>query len=160
MIKARYNRCEYDSCVYFKQSDDPIYLLLYVDDMRIVARNKTHVHKLKAQLKKEFDIKILGEAKKILDMEITRDRGSGRLWLSQENYIHKVFERFHMTEARPVTTPLACHLKLSFKQCSQSPIEEEISRVPYASAMGSLMYAMVCTRPDLAYAISTVSRFM
>jgi len=43
MIKARYNRCKYDSCVYFNQSDDPTYLLLYVDDMLIAARNKTHV---------------------------------------------------------------------------------------------------------------------
>jgi len=82
MIKARYNRCEYDSCVYFKQSDDPTYLLLYVDDMMIAAKNKTHAQKLKTQLKKEFDMKDLGEAKKIIGMEITRDRGLDRLWLS------------------------------------------------------------------------------
>ena len=48
MIKAKYNRCEYDSCVYFKQSDDPTYFLLYVDNMLIAAKNKTHVQKLKA----------------------------------------------------------------------------------------------------------------
>jgi len=68
MIKARYNRCEYNSCIYFKQSDDPTYLLLYVNDMLIVAKNKTHVQKFKDQLKKKFDIKDLGEAKKILGM--------------------------------------------------------------------------------------------
>ena len=78
MIKARYNRCD-DNCVYFKQNDDLIYLLLYVDEMLITARNKTHVQKLIAQLKKKFDMKDLGEAKKILGMEINRDRGSGRL---------------------------------------------------------------------------------
>ena len=66
-----------------------------------------------------------------------------------------------MAEARPVTTPLAGHFKLSSKQCPQSPKEEEkISQVPYASAVGSLMYAMVCIGPDLAYAVSIVSRFM
>ena len=54
-----------------KQNDDPTYLLLYVDDMLIAAKNKTHVHKLKVQLKKEFDMKDLGESKKILGMEIT-----------------------------------------------------------------------------------------
>ena len=59
--------------VYFKQSDDPTYLLLYVDDMLIAVKNKTHVQKLKTQLKKKFDMKDLGEAKKILGMEITRD---------------------------------------------------------------------------------------
>ena len=66
-----------------------------------------------------------------------------------------------MAEVRPVTTPLAGHFKLSSKQCLQSPEEEdEMSRVPYASAIGSLMNGMVCTRPELAYAVSIVSRFM
>ena len=66
-----------------------------------------------------------------------------------------------MAEIRPVTTPLAGHFKLSSKQCLQSPVEEEeMSRVPYASAVRSLMYAIVCTGPDLAYAVSTVSKFM
>ena len=55
--------------------DDPTYLLLYVDDMLIAVRNKIHVQKLKAQLKKEIDVKDLGEGKKIFGMEITRDRG-------------------------------------------------------------------------------------
>ena len=68
MIKARYTRCEYANCVYFKQNDDPTYLLLYVDDMLIAATNKTHIQKLKAQLKREFNIKDLREAKKILGM--------------------------------------------------------------------------------------------
>ena len=93
--------------------------------MLIAARNKTHIQKLKVQLKKEFDMKDLGEAKKILGMEIIRDRGSSRLWLSQENYIFKVLERFNMEEARSITTPLAGHFKLSSKQCPQSPEEEE-----------------------------------
>ena len=66
-----------------------------------------------------------------------------------------------MAEERSVTTLFAGHFKLSFKQCSQSPEEEEeMSRVPYASVVGSLMHAMVCTRPDLAYAVNTISRFM
>ena len=67
-----------------------------------------------------------------------------------------------MAEVRPVTTLLVGHFKLSFRQCSQSlkEEEEEKSRVPYVSAVGSLMYVMVCTRADLAYAVSIVSRFI
>ena len=71
MIKAKYNRCEYDSCIYFKQNDDLTYLLLYLDDMLIAVRNKIQIQKLKAEIKKEFDMKNLGEAKKILGMEIS-----------------------------------------------------------------------------------------
>jgi len=65
-----------------------------------------------------------------------------------------------MAEARPVTSLLTGHFKLFSKQCPQSKEEEEISQVPHASAVGSLMHAMVCTRPDLAYAVNIVSRFM
>jgi len=64
MIKARYNGCEHKSCVYFKQSDNPTYLLLYIDDMLIAARNKKPIQKLKTQLKKEFDMKKIWEKPK------------------------------------------------------------------------------------------------
>jgi len=84
--------------------------------MMIAARNMARIQKLKAQLKNEFDMKDLREVKKILCMKITQDRGSRRLWLPQENYVLKVLERFNMAEARPVTTFLVDHFKLSFKQ--------------------------------------------
>jgi len=60
-------------------------------------------------------MKDLGEAKKILGMKTTQDRGSRRLWLFQDNYVLKVLERFNMGEVRPVTTHLAGHFKLSSK---------------------------------------------
>ena len=78
-----------------------------------------HIQNLKAQLEKEYDMKDLGEVKKILGTRITRDRGLNKLWLFQENHVLKVLERFNMTEVSPVTTPLAGHFKLSSKQCSQ-----------------------------------------
>ena len=66
-----------------------------------------------------------------------------------------------MIEERLVTTHFAGHFKLFFKQYPQSPEEEEeMSRVLYASAVGSLIYVMVCTKSDLTYAVSTVSWFM
>ena len=73
-------RCEYESCVYFKQCNvDLTYLLLYIDDMLIAARNEAHIQNLKAQQKKEFDMKDLEEAKKILNIEISQDRSTCRL---------------------------------------------------------------------------------
>ena len=66
-----------------------------------------------------------------------------------------------MKDAKSVTSPFAGHHKLSSKECPSSKTEkEEMSKVPYQSAVGSLMYAMVCTRPDIAYAVGVVSRFM
>jgi hypothetical protein len=81
MIKIGYRRCEYDCCVYVKSLDDGsfIFLLLYVDDMLIAAKSIVEVNKLKVLLSKEFDMKDLGATKKILGMEIRRDRDAKKL---------------------------------------------------------------------------------
>ena len=66
-----------------------------------------------------------------------------------------------MAKSKRVNTPLAGHFKLSSAQCPTSDEEqEEMKQIPYASAVGSLMYAMVCTRPDIAHAVGVVSRFL
>ena len=66
-----------------------------------------------------------------------------------------------MNEAKPVSTPLGSHFKLSKEQSPKTEEERDhMSKMPYASAIGSLMYAMVCTRPDIAHAMGVVSRFM
>jgi hypothetical protein len=76
MIKIGYKRYEYDCCVYVRSLDDGlfIFLLLYVDDMLIAAKSIVEVNKLKVLLSREFEMKDLGTAKKILGMEIRRDR--------------------------------------------------------------------------------------
>jgi hypothetical protein len=84
MIKIVCMRCEYDCCVYVRSLDDGsfIFLLLYVDNMLIVAKSIVEVNKLKVLLSREFDMKDLGAAKKILGIEIRSDRDTKRLWLS------------------------------------------------------------------------------
>ena len=92
-------------------------------------------------------------------MRITRDREAFKL--SQEEYVKKVLSRFNMTGVKPVSTPLACHFQLSKDQSSLT--EEEwvyMTKVPYAFIIGSLTYAMVCTRPDIAHVVGVVSRYM
>ena len=94
-------------------------------------------------------------------MRILRDRKNKKLWLSQEKYIKKVLEKFNMGSSKPVSTPLAGHFKLSSKQCPTSEKDkEEMKKVSYASVVGSLMYVMVCTRPDITYAVEIVSKFL
>ena len=97
-------------------------------------------------------MKDLGAAKKIIGMEIHRERALGRLWLSESGYVRKVLERFNMENAKPVSTiPLANHFRLSTTQCPKTDDDvQDMSKVPYASAMRCLMYAMACTRPDFA----------
>ncbi|KAG8478601.1 hypothetical protein CXB51_028410 [Gossypium anomalum] len=138
-----------------------VYLLLYVDDMLITAKDKGEIRKVKVQLSEEFEMKDLGLAKKILGIEILRDRKANKLHLSQKGYIEKVLCRCNMQSAKPVSTPLAAHFRLLSALSPQSDDEiEYMSHVLYSSAVRSLMYAMVCSRPDLSYAVSAVSRYM
>lgn len=163
MIQIDYSRSLYDCCVYYNKLNNGsyIYLVLYVDDMLIAAQNKSDIQKLKGLLSAEFEMKDLGAARKILGMEIYRDRNQKKLFLSQKGYIQKILSRFGMSTAKPIDTPSAANIHLSTAFAPKSAEENEyMSRVPYASAVGSLMYAMVCTRPDLAQAVSVVSRFM
>ncbi|KAE8701279.1 putative serine-threonine protein kinase, plant-type [Hibiscus syriacus] len=158
-----YNILNADLCAYFKRSGDNdfVILLLYAYDMLVVGPNKDHIDELKAQLAREFEMKDLGSANKILGMQIHRDRSNRKIWLSQRNYFKKILSRFNMQDCKPISTPLPINFKLS---SSMSPTNEkenmEMSRVPYASAMGSLIFAMICTRPDIAQAVGVVSRYM
>ena len=106
-------------------------------------------------------MKDLGDAKQILGMRIIRDRANGTLKLSQLEYVKKILNRFNMNEAKLVSTLLGSHFKLSKEQSPKTEEERDyMSKVPYALAIGNLMYAMVCTRPDIAHAMGVVSRYM
>ena len=91
MVGHRHKRTVADYYVYFKQfsGEKFIFLLLYVDDMLIVGQDKAQLSKLKEEFAESFDIKDLSPTKKILGMEITRDRKNRRLWLSQEDILNK-----------------------------------------------------------------------
>ena len=127
-----------------------IILLLYVDDMLIMGSSTEEINNIKKQLSKKFAMKDLGIAKQILGMRITRDRANGTLKISQTEYAMKILINFNMNKAKPVSTPLGSHFKLSKEQSPKTKEEmDHMSKVPYASTIGSLMYAMVCTRPNI-----------
>ncbi|XP_061368718.1 secreted RxLR effector protein 161-like [Gastrolobium bilobum] len=112
-------------------------------------------------LKKEFEMKFLGPAKRILGMEITRTMEDRHLSLSQSEYVKKVIRIFEMHLSKLVSTPLGAHFRLKSVSGELSPEETQyMSFVPYSNVVGCLMYAMIGTRPDIAYGVSMISRFM
>ena len=138
-----------------------VYLLLYSDDILITAKNMSDIQVFKKQLSDEFKMKDLGAVKKVLGIEIQRDRPSKKVYLSKKGYIDKVLERFGMQNAKPVQTALTSHLILSILDSPHSEEDEKaMSQFSYSSVVGSMMYDMVCTHPDIAHAISVVSRYM
>ncbi|KAG9446279.1 hypothetical protein H6P81_012407 [Aristolochia fimbriata] len=159
MVKIGFCRSKFDNCVYFRKLVDGfVYLLLYVDDMLIAVKEMVEIQKLKTQLKGEFKMKDLGAAKQILGMEINRDRRGGTLYLSQRKYVEKVLEHFNMKNAKPVSTPLAAHFRLSL---ALSPHKEEdknyMTHVPYTSAVGSLIEHLQAVKWILQYLRGTSS---
>uniref|UniRef100_A0A6V7QVN2 Reverse transcriptase Ty1/copia-type domain-containing protein n=1 Tax=Ananas comosus var. bracteatus TaxID=296719 RepID=A0A6V7QVN2_ANACO len=129
--------------------------------MLIVCKDKLRINELKSELSKAFEVKDLGPARQILGIEIWRDRQNGTLSLSQKEFVEKLVCKFGMSKAKVLKTPFAYHFKLSSEQSPKTEEEKKLmNRVPYSSVVGSLMFAMVCTHPDIAYAVGVLSRFM
>ncbi|KAK9000628.1 hypothetical protein V6N11_081117 [Hibiscus sabdariffa] len=154
-------RNEDEPCVYKKFSGSIVsFLILYVDDILIIGNDVPTLQSIKTWLSSCFSMKDLGEAAYILGVKIYRDRSRRLLGLSQSTYIDKVLKRFSMEESKRGFLPMRHGISLSKEMCPSSPQERErMSQIPYASAIGSIMYAMICTRPDLSYALSMTSRY-
>ncbi|KAL8126204.1 hypothetical protein AgCh_013480 [Apium graveolens] len=151
----------YEPCVYKKVSGSTVtFLVLYVDDILLIGNDIPMLQSIKVWLSKNFTMKDLGEASYILGMKIYRDRSRRMIGLTQGTYIQKVLKRFSMENSKRGLIPMSHGVSLSEKMSPKTPEERErMSKIPYASAIGSIMYAMLCTRPDVAYSISVTSRY-
>ena len=163
MTNHEYHRITSNHCVYVKNFFDAnfIILLLYVDEMLIVGRNAMKIDKSKKKLSKSFAMKDLDPARQFRRMKISRNRQNEKLWLSLEMFIVKVLDKFNISKVKEVSTPLVGHLKLGIKQCSKSETDKkDMRKIPYASAVGSLMYSMVCIRSDITHVVGMVSQYL
>jgi hypothetical protein len=97
-------------------------------------------------------MKDLGETSYVLGLKIQSDQNKGILGLSQQAYIDKVLKRYGMENYKPENTLVAKGDKFSLDQCQKTELEKsEMHQISYTFLIGSLMYAQVCTRPDIAY---------
>ncbi len=143
-----------DSCLYISHLCSGIVLVaLYVDDLLIAGNSSTEVQSIKNKLSYRFEKKNMGEAKVILGIEISRDRSTRRLFINQSDYTLNVLERFGMTNSKSVVTPM-------YRSYHDVPSDEAEFAVvaPYRQAIGSLIYLMITTRHDIAYAICKLSQ--
>lgn len=125
--------------------------------MLIVSGDLTKIQKVKNSLSREFEMRDLGKASKILGMDIIGDRKKGTLILSQENYIAKVLKSFGNDDSNPVKTSLSTQFKL--KSLTKTEALHEATRmekIPYASVVGSHMYAMIGSIQDLTHVVGVM----
>jgi hypothetical protein len=139
-----------DHCVYIKRSKGSFIILsLYIDDILLAGNDAEIIVATKEWLSSNFEMKDMGEADYILGVKIFKDRSKKILGLSQQTYIKKVLECFQISDCKPIDTPIAKNESLSQNMSPKTQDEQEtMARVPYANAIGSLMYATMCTRPS------------
>jgi hypothetical protein len=138
----------------FERNGRRSFLLIYVDDGLVIGCKADTNHIIDI-LAVEFDIRKLGAASYFLSMVIQRDRGARTITLHQKKYATEILQRGEMAEAKPKSIPLAVNLKLSSKGDDQMEDSSD-----YAAIVGKLMYLATCTRPDLAYSVGLLARFM
>lgn len=136
---------------------DGLIMAIYVDDMLIVGKDEQEIQEVKDALSQRFHMTDLKACHFYLGMEVTRDRPARKLRLCQEAYVRKILSDNGMRDCKPIAVPMAPGTKL---QKSDDAFQQNaITIKAYQSMVGSLMYAMLGTRPDIAYAVSCVSRY-
>ncbi|CAI6011147.1 unnamed protein product [Closterium sp. NIES-65] len=134
----------------------PFYILVYVDDLVFATADTAGLAYVKSELQKRHTCTDLGELRSYLGLQITRDRARRTITLTQSHMVQQVLQRFGFTYSSPQATPLPTRHSLS-----ALPSDESVeSSGPFAELVGCLMYLMTCTRPDLAYPLSILARYV
>lgn len=140
-----------------KSNEEFTEIIIYVDDGIIFSNRKQTLDDILHHLESVFEIRSL-PADRFLGIDITRDRPCHKICISQSNYITKIIERFGMSNCNQLAISSDPSFKLSPETCPKTKeIEDELENFPYKEAVGCLMYAMLMTRPDIAYAVGQVA---
>ena len=131
-------------------------IAIFVDDLLITGGSIPEIKAAKAAFHACFQMSDLGLCKYYLGMTVTRDCKNRILRLGQRAYLEKILVDHQMMDCKPVPTPIESQ-HLTVAAVDYQPDKHFHTR--YQSAVGSLMYAMLGTRPDLAFAVSVVSRY-
>jgi hypothetical protein len=155
-------RSEADYSLYVLCKDDKtIWLLVYVDDMLLASNCRAFLNGFKLEMSKRFKMKDLGEARHFLGMHITRDRPKKLLTINQSSFLKQILSETRMSDCRPISTPMVPNISLTKSSAPLTQTEvEQFVHMPYARVVGELNFAMRVSRPDIAYAVSVLSKYL
>jgi len=140
----------------FYNSENNTTITAHIDDLLVFAENKNEINSLKQQLKRKLELSDLGNISYYLGMEISRDRTKNKLFLSQKKYINELLSKFNINGDKPIYSPSVQGVRLE-KNIEQAELKDMNL---YQQQIGSLMYLMTATRPDIAFSVSNCARFM
>ncbi|AYV86656.1 MAG: hypothetical protein Sylvanvirus5_24 [Sylvanvirus sp.] len=168
MKSIGFKTCVMDENVFHMMSRSNLVLImcLYVDDTITVAHpdDKKELEEIIIKIKNKFKIKDLGEPKALLGIRIQRDINTGAITLDQPNYIEKILKRFNIVHTKGAYTPDVKEVDhygpLSLEHCPKTDEDKKyMESKNYRALVGSLLYLTICTRPDIAHAVSVLTRF-
>jgi len=154
--KCHFTRSSEDHGVYYHigPQHTPLWTLIWVDDILWIGTAEA-IKEAKRELGQQFPLKDLGAAHFFLGMRIIRKSHERKIILLQDQYIDTVLKRFGFENSYPVSTPMEPGSQLFIPDHSEAPEDYTV----YRSILGSVMYLMLCTRPDLAYAVGALSKY-
>ena len=154
--------CAVDHAVFvLREPGGKVIVAALTDDLLMISEHLKRLETVKRGLEKHFEMTDLGEARWLLGVEIRRDRAKRTLSISQGAYVQTLLGRFSLESVNTVTSPMDPGVHLSKSQSPAAEAEkDDMANVPYRELIGSLMYAAVATRPDIAYAVTALSQFL
>lgn len=157
LLDQGFTRCVTDECVYVLRKDGDVLLIsVYVDDVVVTGSNRRGVLDFTKAMASRFEVRDMGELKRLLGFEVERDLASRSIKLTQRQYIEKMLQRFGMTDARPVSTPM---IEVLSREAGERALgEAETSE--FRSMMGSLIYPSSVVRLDTTFAVQALCRCM
>ena len=155
MMLLQFKQSTADPCIYVKTTDTIIIVAVYVDDLIVMTKTAEEMQQIKASLALHFEMKDLGNFHYCLGISIERDEQHKCLWMHQKQYILNLLKKYGLSDAKIVSTPADISVKLK----KDDGVSKEVNSVSYQSMVGSLLYAAIATRPDIAHAVGTVSKF-
>lgn len=144
-----------DPCVFVRSTQELEIFALYVDDLILITKSIESMNELKAALKERFKMKDMGELSYILGISVIQNKEKNCIILQQKHNIEAILQKYGMDNANPVATPADVNVKLR----KSDGVSKSVDQHTYQSMVGSLLYAAMATRPDIAQAMSVVSKF-
>ena len=153
---------EADHCLYVGWKNGKRRMLLqYVDDFAVATSTSEEAEEIMKEFRAKFEIDDRGDLSDgvMLGMEVKRDRVSRTITLNQTRFAQEIIDRFGLKDLRPARTPMEEHKQLIIDSNLSREELQGVNISQYLQAVGSLMYLMLCTRPDLAFAVGVISRY-
>ncbi|OWZ03591.1 Integrase, catalytic core protein [Phytophthora megakarya] len=160
--KHGYEKLNSDACIYVHTRGGGVSIIgIYVDDLLLISSTCAGIVNMKLMLATEFNCKDMGEVHYILGLQVRRDRNARSLSIDQRTYAGKVLEKFKLSHVNPARTPSDSGSVLTKADCPQTDADRaQMHDKVYRGLIGSLMYLMTGSRPDIAFSMMIVRKYL